>query len=147
MRISIACWSSGVLRRRPLINKFRLRSLHAPIRPKLPNHRTTVIFMSQVRSNSKKAEAPAHIAKYLPDYVAQGAWAAKDGRLIDVMLKPGQKEKEKLANEPMNLGQAIEQKKRLTQVGKLVGYEITKGKAGIHEGINGGDVCLGARGL
>ena len=100
-------------------------------------NKTTVIFTSQVRSNSKKAEAPGHIQKYLPDYVAQGAWAAKHGKLIDIMLKPGQKEKEKLANEPMNLGQAIEQKKRLTQVGKLVGYEITKGKAGIHEGING----------
>ena len=44
---------------------------------------TTVIFTSQVRSNSKKAEAPAHIAKYLPDYAPQGAWAAKHGKLIE----------------------------------------------------------------
>ncbi len=100
-------------------------------------NKTTVIFTSQVRSNSKKAEAPAHIAKYLSDYAPQGAWAAKHGKLIDILMKPGEKEKEKVANEPLSLGAAVEQKKRLTQTGKLVRYEILKGKAGIHEGITG----------
>ena len=100
-------------------------------------NKTTVIFTSQVRSNSKKAEAPAHIAKYLSDYAPQGAWAAKHGKLIDILMKPGEKEKEKVTTEPQSLGQAVEQKKRLTQTGKLVRYEILKGKAGIHEGITG----------
>jgi RecA/RadA recombinase len=101
---------------------------------------TTVIFISQVRSNSKKAEAPAHIAKYLPDYAPQGAWAAKHGKLIDILLKPGEKEKENAAptNAP-TLGALLHEreKKKKVQIGKAVRYEILKGKAGVHDGITG----------
>ena len=93
---------------------------------------TTVIFTSQVRSNSKKAEAPAHLAKYLPDYTAQGAWAARHGKLVDILVKPGAKEKEDVA-----VGDAGDRRKKRVQVGKTVQYEITKGKAGMHEGITG----------
>jgi RecA/RadA recombinase len=100
-------------------------------------NKTTVIFTTQVRSNSKKAEAPAHIAKYLPDYVAQGAWAAKHGKLIDIMVKPGEKDKEKTNVEVQTLGAAVEQRKKTVQVGKMVRFEIMKGKAGVHEGITG----------
>jgi len=103
---------------------------------------TTVIFISQVRSNSKKAEAPAHIAKYLPDYAPQGAWAAKHGKLIDILLKPGQKEKENaVAAEPVTTFGALLKSKdartKRVQVGKAVNYEIIKGKAGTHDGITG----------
>lgn len=102
---------------------------------------TTTIFTSQVRSNSKKAEAQAHIAKWLPDYTPQGAWAAKHGKLVDILLKPGSKEKEDvkgLPDIPGTLGQAATaaSKKRVA-IGKGVYYEILKGKAGVHEGITG----------
>ena len=95
---------------------------------------TTVIFTAQVRANSKKAEAPAHIAKYLPDFAPQGAYAAKHGKLIDILLTGGAKEKEKQEYTP--LGQTEAKEKRV-QTGKTVRYEILKGKAGVHEGITG----------
>lgn len=102
---------------------------------------TTVIFTSQVRSNSKKAEAPAHIAKYLPDYAPQGAWAAKHGKLIDILVKGGAKEKEKEAvATPTNgtLSEAAAQvRTKRVQIGKTINYEVLKGKAGVHEGITG----------
>lgn len=100
---------------------------------------TTVIFTSQVRSNSKKAEAPANIAKYLPDYAPQGAWAAKHGKLIDILVKGGAKEKEEVETNsaPSSLGEAAAQRKRRVQVGKVINYEVLKGKAGVHEGIVG----------
>jgi RecA/RadA recombinase len=100
---------------------------------------TTVIFTSQVRSNSKKAEAPANIAKYLPDYAPQGAWAAKHGKLIDILVKGGAKDKEEVEtnSQPSSLGQAVAQKKKRVQVGKVINYEVLKGKAGVHEGITG----------
>ena len=97
---------------------------------------TTVIFTAQVRSNSKKSEAPAHIQKYLPDYAPVGAWAAKHGKLIDILLKPGAKEKEEVKM-PTSLAEAAESRKKRVQIGKTVNYEILKGKAGIHEGITG----------
>lgn len=100
-------------------------------------NKTTVVFTSQVRSNSKKAEAAAHIQKYLPDYAPQGAWAAKHGKLVDILVKPGEKEKEKTSYEAQTLGAAVEQKKKTVQVGKAIRYELLKGKAGIHEGITG----------
>ena len=102
---------------------------------------TTVVFISQVRSNSKKAEAPAHIQKYLPDYAPQGAWAAKHGKLIDILLKPGEKEKEEVKVTPAafpTLGTLLaETKKKKIQTGKSVRYEILKGKAGVHDGVTG----------
>lgn len=99
---------------------------------------TTVIFTSQVRSNSKKAEAPAHIAKYLPDYAPQGAWAAKHGKLIDILVKGGAKDKEEVKLPPSSsLGEMAEQRKKRVQVGKTIQYEVLKGKAGVHEGITG----------
>lgn len=101
---------------------------------------TTVIFTSQVRSNSKKAEAASHIAKYLPDYAPQGAWAAKHGKLIDILVKGGAKEKEVLPMQQAGgtLTQAAaQQKTKKIQTGKEVNYEVLKGKAGVHEGITG----------
>jgi len=102
---------------------------------------TTTIFISQVRSNSKKAEAPAHIQKYLPEYAAQGAWAAKHGKLLDILLKPGEKEKENVstpANRHPSLGSMLAEKTtKRVQTGKSIRYEIMKGKAGVHDGIAG----------
>jgi len=100
---------------------------------------TTVIFTSQVRSNSKKAEAPGHIAKYLPDYAPQGAWAAKHGKLIDILVKNGAKDKEevKMPAAASIAELADEKRKKRVQVGKTIQYEVLKGKAGVHEGITG----------
>lgn len=90
---------------------------------------TTILFTQQVRSNSSKASAPAHIAKYLPDFVpATGAYAAKHGKLIDILLYGGQKKKA-LADEERG------GKKETLQ--KTLGWEIIKGKAGVHEGVTG----------
>lgn len=99
---------------------------------------TTVIFTAQVRSNSKKAEAMAHIAKYLPDYAAQGAWAAKHGKLIDILVKPGEKEREVVNGvTPAAVEAETNARKKKVQVGKTVRYEVMKGKAGVHDGITG----------
>lgn len=102
---------------------------------------TTVIFTSQVRANKAKAEALPHIQKYLPDYAPQGAWAAKHGKLIDILVKHGAKDKESVVvpGQPTSLAEAAEEKKRTkrVQVGKTVNYEVLKGKAGVHEGIAG----------
>lgn len=102
---------------------------------------TTVIFTSQVRANKAKAEALPHMQKYLPDYAPQGAWAAKHGKLIDILVKHGAKDKEevKIAPAATTLAEAAEERKRTkrVQVGKTVNYEVLKGKAGVHEGITG----------
>jgi RecA/RadA recombinase len=100
---------------------------------------TTVIFTAQVRANNKKAEAMAHIQKFLPDYAAMGAWAAKHGKLIDILVKPGSKEREVVKG----VGPAAEaeekekQKQKKVAVSKTVNYEIMKGKAGVHDGVTG----------
>jgi RecA/RadA recombinase len=103
---------------------------------------TTVIFTSQVRANNKKSEVAAHFAKYMADYAPQGAWAAKHGKLIDILVKGGEKDKENAPTNPnvaTSLGElAREQKQqKRVQVGKAIKFEILKGKAGVHEGITG----------
>ena len=94
---------------------------------------TTVIFTSQVRANPDKAK-PGPAAMWAPDYVAIGAWAAKHGKLIDILLKYGKKEREEIAGDEKKEDGSYVKKK---QIGKRVQYEITKGKAGIHEGVTG----------
>jgi len=87
---------------------------------------STILFTQQVRSNPMKTTAPAHIAKYLPDYAAIGAFAGKHGKLIDVMLTNGQKKKAE--------GDAGGKKETIQ---KTLCWELTKGKAGTHEGKTG----------
>jgi RecA/RadA recombinase len=95
---------------------------------------TTVIFTAQARSNRKKSEAAAHFAKYMKDWTTQGAWAARHGKLIDITVWSGGKEKEEVkgANELEG-----EKNKRRVAVGKDICWEISKGKAGTHDGITG----------
>lgn len=93
---------------------------------------TSIIFTQQVRSNQAKSTAPPHIAKFLPDYApAVGAYAAKHGKLIDLLIYPGQKIKEKTKKDEEEGGG----KKETLQ--KTLGWEIIKGKAGTHEGKTG----------
>lgn len=99
---------------------------------------TTVVFTSQVRANPEKSK-PGPGAMWEREYAAIGAWAAKHGKLIDILVMPGRKEKEEVAPvaQATSLGEAASAYKKRVQVGKSVRYEVTKGKAGIHEGITG----------
>lgn len=94
---------------------------------------TSLLFTQQVRANAAKGSAPKHIAQYLPDHApAMGSYAARHGKLVDVLLYTGGKSKEKLSEEERKGRTA---KAETTQ--KVLGWEITKGKAGTHEGITG----------
>lgn len=99
------------------------------------NH-TTVIFTSQVRANPEKSK-PGPGAMWARDYAAIGAWAAKHGKLIDILVMPGKKDKEDVVGVAMTEEEIDKLRKQKIQVGKTVRYEVTKGKAGIHEGISG----------
>jgi len=75
---------------------------------------TTVIGINQVRDNTDRAN------KYSPKTIEAGGWALKHARWVTVQLSPIAKVKD---------GKNI--------VGKTVRWEITKQKAGGHEGANG----------
>lgn len=85
---------------------------------------TTLILSSQVRSNQERANANPAIQKYIKQWAATGAYAAKHGKLIDICVWPGEK-----------LHQTVN-KERVT-VGKETKYEILKGKAGAHDNVQG----------
>ncbi len=85
---------------------------------------TTLITIAQVRANNKKAEAPSHIQKYLPDWAATGSYAMRHGKLVDVCIWSGAKVKEGTGD-------------TRHQTGKVLNWEIIKGKAGTHDGIRG----------
>lgn len=81
----------------------------------LEENETTIIGIRQVRANMKKS-------KYGPEYKTGGAWALKHGKLVDIQLRPGER---------------IMAPDGKTRIGKEINYEITKGKAGTHEGKKG----------
>ena len=95
---------------------------------------TTVIFTSQVRANPEKNK-PGPGAMWARDYAPVGAWAAKHGKLIDILVMPGKKDKEKVAM--VRMSEDDVEAEEATQIGKTIRYEVPKGKAGIHEGIAG----------
>lgn len=97
---------------------------------------TTVFFVSQVRSNRKKSEAQAHIAKYMKEWSAQGAWAAKHGKLIDICVWGSSPEKEVQRHDVVGLGGVTREERRVA-VRKTMHWQILKGKAGTHDGITG----------
>lgn len=97
---------------------------------------TTVIFTSQVRANPEKNK-PGPGAMWAREYAAVGAWAAKHGKLIDILVMPGKKDKETVAMVGMSEDDVAKAIQKKIQVGKTIRYEVTKGKAGIHEGIAG----------
>jgi RecA/RadA recombinase len=85
---------------------------------------TTLIFTQQVRSNQDRANAPSYMQRYIPDYTVTGARATKHGKLIDIMVKSG----EKLTKTTGGVKHII---------GKELKWEITKGKAGAHDNVYG----------
>ncbi len=89
---------------------------------------TTLIMTQQVRANAAKAAAPTYMAKWMPDYAIGGAWAAKHGKLMDIMLTGSTKIREK---------KTTDGKESKEVVGKMMHWEIAKGKAGTHEGVHG----------
>jgi RecA/RadA recombinase len=86
---------------------------------------TSFIFTQQVRANPAKATAPAHIAKYLPEFATAGAWSAKHAKCLDLMITTGAREKDKKAENPKDV------------VSKILKWQVAKGKAGVHDGITG----------
>lgn len=85
---------------------------------------TTLIFTQQVRSNQDRANAPSYLQRYIPDYAVTGARATRHGKLIDVMVKSGEK-----------VTRTISGVKHI--IGKEMKWEITKGKAGAHDNVYG----------
>jgi RecA/RadA recombinase len=86
---------------------------------------TTVIGTQQVRSNPDLKTAPPHIAKYLPAYAPAGGYATKHGKMIDILLMPGQKFREKKTADG----------ERGDILGKSIKWRLIKGKAGTHDNI------------
>jgi RecA/RadA recombinase len=89
---------------------------------------TTLIFVQQVRSNQAKANAPSYIAKAMKDWAVAGARATRHYKLVDAIVWAGATlKKEKTVNG----------KKEKTTIGKVIHWELEKGKAGTHDGITG----------
>lgn len=82
----------------------------------LEENETTVIGIRQVRANLRAGGMRAR------EYKVGGAWALKHGKLVDIQLRPGER---------------LMSKDGKVKIGKEVVYEITKGKAGTHEGKKG----------
>jgi len=88
-----------------------------------PNY-TTLIFISQVRSNQERAMAPSHMQKYIKQWASVGAWSERHAKLIDVTVWSGEK-----------IRKTIKGVDHI--IGKNIKFEITKGKAGTHDNITG----------
>lgn len=82
-------------------------------KPGVDENETTIIGIRQVRANMKGGT-------YAREWKIGGAWALKHGKLIDIQLRPGEHLKVKEE-----------------RVGKEIQWELTKGKAGTHEGKKG----------
>lgn len=88
-----------------------------------PNY-TTLIATCQVRSNRKKAEVASYYAKYMKDWASTAPRAIRHWRLLDITVEAGEKIKKEINGVKK-------------QIGKMMDWEITKGKAGTHDGIKG----------
>jgi len=85
---------------------------------------TTLIFLAQVRANQDRANAPAHMQKYIKPHAAVGAWAGKHGKLLDIALNDGER-----------IWKTTDGKKHI--VGKVMHWELEKGKAGATDNVRG----------
>jgi RecA/RadA recombinase len=86
---------------------------------------TTVIGVNQMRDSMDPKKL----------YEIQGGWALKHGKFVSIMLRPGKR----LFQNPK--GVVTEGKpegaSKLVKVGKVINWEILKGKAGCHDGPTG----------
>jgi RecA/RadA recombinase len=86
---------------------------------------TTVIGVNQMRDSMDPKKL----------YEIQGGWALKHGKFVSIMLRPGKR----LFQNPKGVvteGKPEGQSK-LVKVGKIINWEILKGKAGCHDGPTG----------
>lgn len=102
-----------------IITQFMHR-LHSAFNTDVDGHpnTTTVIGINQYRDNLKASQ------KWDNPLREAGGWALKHGKLIDVLLKQGSTIWVKEGTKHLNLG-------------KEINWEITKGKAGCHDGPKG----------
>lgn len=84
--------------------------------PYMWENETTLIGIRQVRANLQRATMRSR------EYKVGGAWALKHGKLIDIQLRRGE---------------IIKDPKTDEHIAKEIHWEITKGKAGTHEGKRG----------
>lgn len=95
---------------------------YGPIK-RSPEHYTTLMMTTQVRTNRKKMEAPGPMQKYLADYSDdKSAWALQHWRAIHVQVSSGEKLKEGSSK---------------VVVGKQINWKMPKGKEGTHDNIVG----------
>jgi len=89
---------------------------------------TTILCTQQVRANNKKSEAPSHIQKYIRDWAPAGSYAARHGKMIDMLVWNGEKVREKKKSGSTESAPVI---------GKWINWELMKGKAGAHDNTKG----------
>lgn len=85
---------------------------------------TTLIALNQVRANTERANAPGPQQKYIKEWRPTGAYSIRHGKLVDVQIWGGAKLKR-----TVNGSEVV--------AGKELKWEITKGKAGTHDNIQG----------
>lgn len=86
---------------------------------------TAILATAQVRANRGKTSAPPHMQKYLKEYTEVMPWAIRHAALLRVLIWPGEKLR---ATKGDNKGE---------QLGRTLQWDISKGKAGTHDGIRG----------
>jgi len=89
-----------------------------------PNY-TALLVTGQVRANRERANAPSHMQKYIKNYSEVLPWAIRHAALIRVLVWQGEKIRGTSGDE------------KGIQQGQVRNWEITKGKAGTHDGIRG----------
>lgn len=89
---------------------------------------TTILCTQQVRANNKKSEAPSHIQKYIRDWAPAGSYAARHGKMIDMLVWNGEKVRGKKKSGSEESAPVI---------GKWINWELMKGKAGAHDNTRG----------
>jgi len=88
------------------------------------NH-TAILATGQVRANRDRANAPSAMQKYIKQYQEVMPWAIRHAALLRVLIWPGEKLRQKSGE---NKGE---------QLGRTLQWDISKGKAGTHDGIRG----------
>lgn len=103
----------------------RFLSRYVPLARDLDNrNETTLVFIQQVRANPAKKSAQPNIAQRMKDWGITGSWAERHFKLIHIMVSTGKK-----IDRQVNKVKSV--------VGKELCWDITKGKAGTHDNIQG----------